>query len=112
MPLPIFSRASSEQQSLLDALDKSQAVIHFNLDGTIQWANQNFLAAMGYALAEIEGRHHSLFVESAYAQSNEYREFWQSLKSGTFQAAEYKRLGKGGREIWIQASYCVISPCI
>ena len=105
MPLPIFSRASSEQQSLLDALDKSQAVIHFNLDGTIQWANQNFLAAMGYALAEMEGRHHSLFVESAYAQSNEYREFWQSLKSGTFQAAEYKRLGKGGREIWIQASY-------
>lgn len=99
------SRESLERQALLDALDRSQAVIHFNLDGTIQWANDNFLAAMGYTLPEIQGRHHSLFVENAYAASEEYRAFWKNLRDGMFQSGEYKRFGKGGREIWIQASY-------
>lgn len=105
--MALFSRPEQNRdtQALLDALDKSQAVIHFSLDGTILWANDNFLAAVGYTLPEIKNKHHSLFVEPAYAQGDEYRNFWISLREGNFQAAEYKRIGKGGREIWIQASY-------
>lgn len=87
------------------AIGKSQAVIEFNLDGTIVTANDNFLAAMGYTLPEIEGQHHSMFVEPAFAQSEEYRQFWDKLRRGEFDAKVYKRLGKNGREIWIQASY-------
>ena len=87
------------------ALDKPQAVIEFNLNGTIITANRNFLDAMGYDLEEIQGKHHSMFVDPAYRESREYREFWKTLGEGKFQAAEYKRYGKGGKEIWIQASY-------
>ncbi|MBR0874130.1 PAS domain-containing methyl-accepting chemotaxis protein [Bradyrhizobium tropiciagri] len=89
----------------IDAIGKSQAVIEFNMDGTIRNANPNFLGAMGYSLAEIQGKHHSMFVEQAEANSAGYREFWEALNRGQFQAAEYKRIAKGGREIWIQASY-------
>jgi methyl-accepting chemotaxis protein len=88
-----------------DAIGKSQAVIEFNLDGTIITANDNFLKAMGYSLAEIQGKHHSMFVEPAMRDTTAYREFWNGLNRGEFQAAQYKRIGKGGREIWIQASY-------
>src|SRR5215475_1302170 len=88
-----------------DAISKSQAVIEFNLDGTIVTANQNFLSAMGYTLPEIAGKHHSMFVEPALRESAEYREFWERLRRGEHQSAEYKRLGKGGKEIWIEASY-------
>jgi methyl-accepting chemotaxis protein len=88
-----------------EAIGKSQAVIEFNLDGTIITANENFLKAMGYSLAEIQGKHHSMFVEPAVRDTTAYREFWNSLNRGEYQAAQYKRLGKGGREIWIQASY-------
>src|SRR5580692_3459955 len=87
------------------AIDKSQAVIEFKLDGTIVTANRNFLDAMGYSLAEIQGRHHSLFVAPAERDSAAYRQFWARLNHGEFQAAQYKRFGKGGKEIWIQASY-------
>lgn len=87
------------------AIAKSQAVIEFNLDGTIQNANENFLKTLGYRLEEIQGKHHRLFVEPAYAASADYELFWDSLKKGVFQAGEYKRLGKGGKEVWIQASY-------
>ncbi len=89
----------------IDAIGKSQAVIEFNLDGTIITANENFLHAMGYTLAEVKGKHHSMFVEPGYRDSSEYRAFWAALNRGEYQAAEYKRLGKGGREVWIQASY-------
>ena len=88
-----------------DAISKSQAVIEFNLDGTIITANSNFLAALGYTLEEIKGKHHSMFVEPATRDSADYREFWARLNRGEFQAAQYKRIGKGGRGIWIQASY-------
>jgi methyl-accepting chemotaxis protein len=88
-----------------EAINKSQAVIEFNLDGTIVTANENFLKAMGYSLAEIQGKHHSMFVEPAVRDTMAYREFWNSLNRGEFQAAQYQRIGKGGREIWIQASY-------
>lgn len=87
------------------ALHRSQAVIEFNMDGTIRTANENFLSAMGYSLSEIQGQHHRLFVDSEYADSAEYKEFWEKLNQGTFESAEYKRLGKGGKEIWIQATY-------
>jgi methyl-accepting chemotaxis protein len=94
-----------EVQAKLAALDKSQAVIEFKLDGTILTANENFLETMGYTLAEIQGKHHSMFVELAYKASAEYKAFWERLGRGEYQAGQYKRLGKGGKEIWIEASY-------
>jgi methyl-accepting chemotaxis protein len=87
------------------AISRSQAVIEFNLDGTIITANDNFLKAVGYALEEIKGKHHSIFVELAERESVAYREFWGNLNRGEFQAAQYKRIAKGGRTIWIEASY-------
>src|SRR5438874_2505417 len=89
----------------LAALNKSQAIIEFNLDGTILTANANFLNALGYTLEEVKGKHHSLFVEPGYKESAEYREFWAALNRGEYQAAQYKRIGKGGKEVWIEASY-------
>jgi methyl-accepting chemotaxis protein len=96
---------AADSDGQIAAIGKSQAVIEFNMDGTIRSANPNFLNAMGYVLSEIQGRHHSLFVEPAERNSHAYTEFWQTLNRGQYQAAEYKRLAKGGREIWIQASY-------
>ncbi|MBI1276148.1 PAS domain-containing protein [bacterium] len=95
----------AEYVGQIDAVNKSQAVIHFDMDGNIQEANENFLRAMGYHLDEIKGRHHRMFVEPDYATGAEYQEFWRRLNNGEYQSGEYKRLGKGGREVWIQASY-------
>jgi methyl-accepting chemotaxis protein len=103
--LLFHSMFNKEQNAKLDALNKSQAVIEFQLDGTILTANENFLKTMGYTLEEIKGKHHSLFVELEYKNSLDYQKFWQKLRSGDFQTAEYKRIGKNGKEIWIQASY-------
>ncbi|MDA1312641.1 MAG: PAS domain S-box protein [Acidobacteria bacterium] len=89
----------------MEALGKSQAIIEFQLDGTIITANDNFLNAMGYSLEEVQGKHHGIFVDNAYRASAEYRQFWETLRRGEYQAAEFKRLGKGGKEVWIQASY-------
>jgi methyl-accepting chemotaxis protein len=88
-----------------EAISRSQAVIEFELDGTIITANQNFLDAMGYRLTEIQGKHHRMFVPQAVHDSGEYRAFWADLKSGKYRTGEFKRVGKGGREVWIQASY-------
>jgi methyl-accepting chemotaxis protein len=96
---------NADFQGQLAAIGKSSAVIEFDLDGKILEANQNFCNAMGYAPGEIRGKHHSMFVEPELRSSSEYRAFWDSLRRGEFQAAEFKRLGKGGREVWIQASY-------
>jgi methyl-accepting chemotaxis protein len=96
---------AAEYESQIRAINRSQAVIEFQLDGTILTANPNFLSAVGYELHEIEGRHHSLFVAQADRNSAEYREFWAALGRGEYQSAEYRRFGKHGREIWIQASY-------
>ena len=87
------------------AISRSQAVIEFDLDGTIRTANENFLNAMGYRLDEIVGKHHRIFVDPVEASGADYAEFWQALGSGEFRASEYKRLQKGGGEIWIQATY-------
>ena len=90
---------------MLAALDKAQAVIEFTLDGKIVHANENFLKTLGYTLDEVRGQHHGIFVEPAFRQSSEYRMFWDKLGRGEFDANQYKRIGKGGREVWIQASY-------
>ncbi|SNT43487.1 methyl-accepting chemotaxis sensory transducer with Pas/Pac sensor [Tardiphaga sp. OK246] len=89
----------------ITAIGKSQAVIEFNMDGTVLTANDNFLHALGYSLAEIKGHHHRMFVDPTDRDSVAYREFWASLNRGEYQVAEYKRIGKGGKEVWIQASY-------
>ncbi len=104
----MFSRSNSVAQAALaqvEAISKSQAVIEFNLDGTIVTANENFLKTLGYSLGEIQGKHHSMFVEPAMRDSAAYREFWANLNRGQYQAAAFKRIGKGGKEVWIQASY-------
>lgn len=95
----------AESSGKIDAISKSQAVIEFELDGTIITANENFLGATGYSLDEIKGQHHRMFCSPELAGSQEYAEFWQSLNRGEFQSGEYKRFGKGGSEIWINASY-------
>ena len=100
-----LSMFGGDTAAKLAALDKSQAVIEFNMDGTIITANANFLGAIGYTLEEIKGKHHSMFCDPAYAAGADYREFWAKLNRGEFQAAQYKRIAKGGREIWIEASY-------
>jgi methyl-accepting chemotaxis protein len=96
---------TTNAKGVLSAISKAQAVIEFKLDGTIITANENFQQAMGYTLDEIQGKHHSMFADPAFAASPEYREFWAKLGRGEFDAAVYKRIAKGGREVWLQASY-------
>jgi methyl-accepting chemotaxis protein len=97
--------AAQDAIAQASAISRSQAVIEFNVDGTVITANQNFLDALGYSLSEIQGKHHSMFVEPALRDTAAYREFWAKLNRGEYQAAEYKRIGKGGKEVWIQACY-------
>ena len=97
--------AAADAQGQLEAISKSQAVIEFELDGTIRQANANFLAALGYSQSEIAGKHHRMFMDPAEAAKPEYARFWRDLAAGRYQAGEFKRIGKGGKEIWIQASY-------
>ncbi len=92
-------------EATLDAVSKAQAVIEFNMDGTIIKANDNFLSTLGYSASEIEGKHHRMFCEPKFAESQDYRDFWSKLNAGQFESKEYKRLGKGGKIVWIQASY-------
>ena len=95
----------NDWQGQIAAIRRSQAVIEFNLDGTVLDANENFLNALGYTLEEIKGKHHSMFVDESYRKSAEYSEFWAKLRRGEYIAEEMKRVGKGGKEIWIQGSY-------
>lgn len=89
----------------INAISRAQATIEFNTDGTIIGANENFLSTLGYGLSEIVGRHHRMFVDEAYAASADYARFWERLLSGEFVAGEFTRIGKGGRNVFIQASY-------
>jgi PAS domain S-box-containing protein len=91
--------------ALSAAMGRSQAVIEFSPDGTIVTANENFLKAMGYRLDEIKGKHHAIFVDPSKRDEREYREFWEHLRRGDFQAGEFRRVDKGGNEVWIQGSY-------
>ncbi|TNE61894.1 MAG: methyl-accepting chemotaxis protein [Alphaproteobacteria bacterium] len=96
---------SADADGKINALNKAQAIIEFDLDGTIRTANENFLAAVGYRLDEIKGKHHATFVNAAEKTSARYKAFWQSLARGEFQGGEYQRVAKGGRELWLQATY-------
>ncbi len=96
---------SMEDASQVAAIDRSQAVIFFKLDGTIERANEHFLRAMGYTFAEIEGGHHSMFVDPAERDCGSYLEFWARLNRGECQAGQFKRIAKGGLEVWMLATY-------
>ena len=98
-------REIAEMRARILAIDKVQAVIEFKLDGTILHANDNFLRTLGYSLDEIRGKHHSMFAEPGVSGTSEYRSFWDKLNRGEYDAGQYKRIGKGGREVWIHASY-------
>jgi len=87
------------------AISRSQAVIEFDLKGNILWANDNFLNCLGYSLQEIQGRHHSIFVDEQYRNTIEYKRFWEKLSRGEFDAGQYRRITKSGKDVWIQASY-------
>ncbi len=104
--LEVTNEASYEElQAILNAVDKAQAIIEFNLDGTIIKANENFLKTLGYSLDEIKGKHHKIFCDEEYINSLEYRSFWEKLRLGEFDAGRYKRIAKDGKEVWIQANY-------
>ncbi|KQT51355.1 chemotaxis protein [Devosia sp. Leaf420] len=109
MKIRLFNRADRQlaqnNSAMLDAISRALAVIEFDLNGNILYANQNFLDVMGYALDEIRGKHHRIFVEPTESEGGDYKAFWKRLAQGEFQAAEYRRLAKGGRDVWIQASY-------
>lgn len=95
----------NDYRDQIEAIGRSQAMISFTPDGKILDANANFCTTLGYSLAEIVGRHHSIFVDPDHARSAEYGDFWRRLKAGEFDRRQYKRFAKGGREIWIEASY-------
>ena len=97
--------AAAENDSMVAALDKAMAHVEYELDGTIRSANQNFLQVMGYSLAEVQGRHHSMFVDSSEATTAAYKQAWEKLRSGQHDANQYRRICKGGRQVWLQASY-------
>lgn len=97
--------AKEDSSSLVTAIQRSQAVIEFSLDGSLLTADDNFLNALGYSLPEIKGQHHRMFVEPEYQRSQEYLDFWKVLNRGEFFSGEFKRIGKGNRQVWIQATY-------
>jgi methyl-accepting chemotaxis protein len=96
---------NAEFEAKVAAIDRAQAVIEFDLDGHVLTANRNFLVAMGYTLREIEGQHHSTFCTPEYTHSVEYRDFWLRLNEGEFISGRFHRVGKFGRDVWIQAAY-------
>lgn len=100
-----LSNQDQDLQETVNALNRSQAVIEFNLDGTVITANDNFLKCLGYSLPEIEGKHHQMFCAPEYAASPQYQQFWDKLRKGEFQSGEYCRIGKNGKLVWIIASY-------
>ncbi|MYN41047.1 PAS domain-containing protein [Duganella sp. FT109W] len=104
-PSQIINVQDIELQAIHAALNRVQAVIEFDLEGKILHANENFLRVLGYSLEEVQGRHHAMFCEPEFAASPAYKQFWAKLGAGEYEHGEYKRLAKGGREIWINASY-------
>lgn len=100
-----LTKNKKEAFDICDALNRSQAIIAFDPDGTILFANGNFLNVMGYGLEEIKGKNHAMFADKDYAASDAYRHFWSALKNGKYQGGRYKRFGKDGRDVWIEATY-------
>ena len=99
------ARLNEDIRGQMDAIGRVQAVVEYELDGTVRFANDNFLKSFGYSLDEIKGKHHSLFTEVTGTGNAEHRLLWEKLQRGEFEAGQYKRVGKGGREIWVEASY-------
>ncbi|KQT69680.1 MULTISPECIES: methyl-accepting chemotaxis protein [unclassified Aureimonas] len=99
------TRAAMADAGKIQAISRAQAVIEFDTDGNILTANENFLSTLGYGLDEIVGRHHRMFVDPATAASPAYGTFWERLRRGEFLSDEFRRIGKGGREVFIQATY-------
>ena len=97
--------APGELLAVYQALDRVQAIIEFDLDGTVVKANENFLRLFGYAADEVIGKHHRMFCDPSYAESDDYAELWRKLGRGEYHAAEFRRLGKAGQAIWLRASY-------
>ncbi|MES2837866.1 MAG: PAS domain S-box protein [Bacteroidota bacterium] len=100
-----IQRASAEMKGVLDAINASFAYIEFDTKGNIQSANENFLTRMEYSSEEIKGRHHRMFVEPTYANSNEYANFWTDLANGKVNTGQFKRISKSGQDIYLQAAY-------
>lgn len=98
-------QVSADFRGQVDAISRTQAVIEFKLDGTIVTANENFLNTVGYRLEELQGHHHSMLVDPAFRASDEYRHFWSDLAAGKPLAGEFRRIGKNGKDVWIQATY-------
>jgi PAS domain S-box-containing protein len=96
---------AADDEGKIAAISRAQAMIEFDTSGQHPDGQREFLRALGYDLSEIKGKHHSMFVDPSYARSDEYKDFWDKLRGGEFVAEEFKRIGKGGKEIWIQASY-------
>ncbi|MGA1858961.1 PAS domain-containing methyl-accepting chemotaxis protein [Azospirillum sp. 11R-A] len=101
----LFTKSTSYDRAKLDALDKSQAIVEFTMDGVVVDANRIFLDAMGYSLEEVRGQHHRKFVDPVEAGGADYRRFWDELRAGRFQSAEYRRITRFGEEIWLRATY-------
>ncbi len=94
-----------DESNQVMAINRTQAVIHFEMNGTITDANDNFLNAVGYRRDEVVGKHHSMFVDPQEVRSDEYRRFWEKFATGAGHTGQFQRFGKGGREIWLQATY-------
>lgn len=105
MDVTATKQESMLHEGLLSAISRAQAVIEFDLGGNVLFANENFLAVTGYKLEEIVGQHHRMFCTPEYARSGEYAHFWEKLGRGEFHTGAFKRLAKGGKEVWIQATY-------
>jgi len=103
--LALLREQAQELGAQMAAVSKAQAMIEFKLDGTILTANDNFLKTVGYSLEEIKGKHHSMFADAGVSGSSEYRQFWEKLNRGEYDSGQYKRIGKGGKEVWIEATY-------
>ena len=101
----VLEARTADLVAQMDALGRTNQVIQFNVDGTVITANENFLSALGYTLDEIKGKHHSMFCEESYRTSQEHRDFWSRLNQGEYVKGDFKRIAKGGREVWIQAAY-------
>lgn len=104
--VPSFARKKGEGlEAVSRAISASQAMIEFDVAGNVLTANGNFLALFGYDLSDVVGKHHRMFVESAEAASEKYRQFWSALAAGKFQAGTFKYVGKRQQIVWIEGSY-------
>ena len=101
----VWETSHRDLESKMASVERGQASIEFDLDGNVLWCNDNFLGAMGYSFAEIEGKHHRMFVDPAYAASQEYAQFWDALRRGEYAEGEFQRVNKAGEVIWLRASY-------